>query len=264
MTPAFRFADVRGVRLAWNQTGRGSPVIWAHGLSASSYNQEFSGQFDWRAVSSTHRLIRYDARGHGRSSGGRNAGEYTWPELGRDLLGLLDVVAPDEPVAAIGSSMGAATLIYAALSRPERFTRLVLATPPTIWETRRALVAVRLASAGLVEREGLAAFARLAEDAPASPALADARRFVSPIAVRSAIYPAVLRGSAESDLPGLETLAALDLPTLVLSWTGDDSHPVSSGTLLADALPDARLEVADSPGRLHSWPRRVAEFLEDL
>lgn len=262
MTPAFRFADIRGARIAWNQTGRGPAVVWAHGMSSSSYRQESSGQFDWRAVSSAHRLIRYDARGHGRSSGGRSEQEFTWPELGRDLTALLDVAAPGECVGAIGSSMGTASILYAALGQPDRFTRLVLTTPPTIWETRRAQIPIRIASADLIERHGLAALERLSVDAPASPALADAKRFVSPVAVRSSIYPWVLRGSAISDLPPPEKLAVLDLPVLILSWTGDDTHPVSSGRLLADALPDARLEVATTPAELRRWPRKVVEFLD--
>ncbi|MFW0783008.1 alpha/beta fold hydrolase [Gordonia sp. CPCC 206044] len=261
MTPAFRLAEVRGARLAWNQTGRGGAVIWAHGMSSSAYGQESAGQFDWRPVSAGHRLIRYDARGHGRSTGGKTAEEYTWPELGRDLLALLDVVAPDEPVAAIGASMGTATILYAAAAQPDRFTRLVLTQAPTIWGTRRAQVPIRQASADLVERDGLAALERLTTDAPASPALAQARRFVSPIAVRSVIYPWVLRGSAITDLPAAEEVSRLDRPALVLSWTGDDGHPVSSGQLLADALPDARLVVASTPDQLHAWPGLVAEFL---
>ncbi|MFW0794329.1 alpha/beta fold hydrolase [Gordonia sp. CPCC 205515] len=264
MPPGFRYAEIRDARIAWNQTGRGSTVIWAHGMSSRAYGQESSGQFDWRAVSSTHRLIRYDARGHGRSTGGATPEEYTWPELGADLLALLDVVAPDEPVSAIGSSMGTATLLYAALAQPDRFTRLVLTTPPTFWETRRAQIPIRLSSAELVERSGLAALERLAIDAPASPALAEARRFVSPVAVAPALFPPVLRGSAVSDLPDAEVLGAIRQPTRVLCWTGDDVHPVRSGELLAAALPNASLEVAGTPAELRRWPGLVADFLAPL
>lgn len=262
MTPAYRYAEVRGARLAWNQTGSGSTVIWAHGMSSSAYGQESAGQFDWRAVSSDHRLIRYDARGHGRSSGGITPEEYTWPALGKDLLGLLDVVAPDDQVAAIGSSMGTASILYAALAQPDRFSRLVLTTAPTIWETRRAQIPIRISSAELVEREGLAALERLSVDEPASPALAEAARFITPISVRAGRYAAVLRGSAVSDLPGPEQLAELPMPTLLLSWTGDGTHPVTSGEQLAGALPDARLSVAATPAELHSWPAMVADFLD--
>ncbi|NED68553.1 alpha/beta hydrolase, partial [Streptomyces sp. SID10244] len=78
--------------------------------------------------------------------------------------GLLDVAAPGEPVDAIGASMGAATIVYAALAEPDRFRRLVLVTPPTIWGTRRAMATERLESADLIDRHGLAAFERVGVD----------------------------------------------------------------------------------------------------
>lgn len=261
MPPHFRFADIRGTRLAWDETGRGPAAIWAHGMSSSAYDQESSGQFDWRAVSSGHRLIRYDARGHGRSSGGRTAIEYTWPELAQDLLALLDVTAPGERVRAVGASMGTATILCAALAAPHRFTRLVLATPPTIWQTRRAMASLRESDAEEIERHGLAAYMRATPDVPASPALADAARHVAPVAVRSSIYPWVLRGSAITDLPPAEELGHLAQPAIILSWTGDPAHPVSSGELLAEALPNAELRVASTPAELWSWPDAVADFL---
>lgn len=261
MTPPLRYADLRGARLAWNQTGRGPAAVWAHGMSSNSYGQESSGQFDWRAVSSAHRLIRYDARGHGRSSGGRTAVEYTWPELAQDMLALLDVTAPGERVHAIGASMGTATILCAALAAPDGFDRLVLTTPPTIWQTRRAMAALRESDAAEIERDGLAAYLRAAPDVPASPALAEAKRHVGPIAVPSSIYPWVLRGSAITDLPPADELGMLDRPAMILSWTDDPAHPVSSGELLADALPNAELRVAATPAELRSWPATVADFL---
>lgn len=261
MSTRFRFADVRGTRLAWTQTGSGSPVIWAHGLTSQAEEQEAAGQFDWSPVALSHRLIRYDARGHGRSGGDAVAQEYTWPELAADLLGLLDEIVPGQQVSGIGSSMGAATLLYAVLADPDRFERLVLATPPTMGETRRAQVPIRLASADVVEREGKAALEALSVDEPASPALAEARTFVTPICIREEILPAVMRGSAITDGPSAEQLATIATPTLVLSWTGDATHPVSVGEMLAATMPAATLNVAATPAQLRAWPGLVAEFL---
>lgn len=264
MTPAFQYAQVRGARLAYTSTGVGSPVLWAHGMTSAAYTQERAGQFDWRPVSGRHRLLRYDARGHGRSTGGADPVEYTWPELAQDLLGLLDVVEPPigpARVDAIGSSMGTATILSAAVADPQRFRRLVLTTPPTCWETRAAANGVRLASAQLVEDEGVAALAALSIDAPGSPALVNARRFITPIRVRAAYLPAVFRGSAQSDFPSRAEVARLDLPVLVLSWTGDGTHPVSSGEALAQVLPNAELVVADDPAALAEWGERAADFL---
>ncbi len=262
MTPPYRYADVRGARIAWNATGHGPTVIWCHGMSASAYLQESVGQFDWKPLSaSDFRLVRYDARGHGRSGGGQTPEEYTWPELAKDLLTLLDEVAPGEKVHAIGSSMGTATIIHAALARPDRFDRLVLTTPPTFWQTRKDQIPLRLNGADFLEQHGLRAFEKLSVNVPASPALVDARAYVTPVASKAAIFPSVLRGSAVSDLPDATTLATLSNPTLILSWTGDGVHPVVSGETLNGLLPNSSLHVADTPAQLHTWPALVLDFL---
>ncbi len=117
--------SVRGADLAWTESGTGPPAIWAHGLTSSADAQEQFGMFDWSPISADHRLIRYDARGHGRSTGSATPEDHTWENLGRDLLGLLDAIVGDEPVAGIGSSMGTATLLHAATSAPGRFDRLL-------------------------------------------------------------------------------------------------------------------------------------------
>lgn len=262
MTPPFQHADIRGARIAWNVTGRGPTVIWCHGMSASAYLQESVGQFDWKPLSASgFRLVRFDARGHGHSGGGETAEEYTWPELAHDLLGLLDMVAPGEKVHAIGSSMGTASIIHAALAAPDRFDRLVLTTPPTFWTTRQEQIPLRLEGANFLEQHGLKAFERLSVDVPASPALVDARRYVTPVQSRSAIFPWVLRGSAVSDLPPAEVLATLANPTLILSWTGDAVHPVGSGETLNGLFPNSTLDVAATPAELHTWPQKALDFL---
>ncbi|MFW0788181.1 alpha/beta fold hydrolase [Gordonia sp. CPCC 205333] len=261
MAARYQYADVRGTRLAWSATGTGQSVVWAHGIGSAATTQEAAGHFDWRSISKQHRLIRYDARGHGHSSGGLTPVEYTWPELAADLLALLDVVADSEQVDAIGTSMGTSSIVYAALAQPDRFRRLVLTTPPTIWATRPAANQARLASAKLLEDKGFAALQALNADTPASPALAGARRYVTPVRVRSRQYAAVLRGSAQTDLPPAKVLGALDKPVLILSWTGDPSHPVSSAQELADALPNSRLVVASTPQEHARWGELAATFL---
>ena len=110
MTPAFQYAQVRGARLAYTSTGVGSPVLWAHGMTSAAYTQERAGQFDWRPVSGRHRLLRYDARGHGRSTGGadpvndpvRRVAQIQTTDLGPDAaakrLGLSAVLRVEDGV----------------------------------------------------------------------------------------------------------------------------------------------------------------------
>lgn len=207
-----------------------------------------------------HRVLRYDARGHGNSTGSTEPSSYTWPHLADDLLALLEHVAePGEQVHGVGPSMGSATLLHAALLDPTRFASLTLVTPPTAWETRVAQRATYLVNADLVEREGIDAFVELGLTSPIVPAMADAPR--TKPAVAEALLPALLRGAALSDLPSPRELAAIDAATLLLAWTDDPTHPVSTATILADTLPDTRLVVARTPYGVMAWPGLFADHV---
>ena len=132
-----KHVELRGIDFAYTDTGSGSVVLDAHGLSSSRANNRRMGLADFGAVASVGlRLISYDARGHGETSGTAAAEDYTWAALALDLLALADHFSPDSPVCGIGSSMGTGTLAHAAVQRPDRFERLVLSAPPTAWETR--------------------------------------------------------------------------------------------------------------------------------
>ncbi|MGH9242793.1 MAG: hypothetical protein ACRD29_00415 [Acidimicrobiales bacterium] len=75
-------------------------------------------------------------------------------------------------------------------------------------------------------------------------------------------FPAIFRGVAESTLPDDATLAGLDRPALVLAWTGDSVHPVSTATRLGELLPRAEVDVDYDAERIARWPERVAGFLD--
>jgi pimeloyl-ACP methyl ester carboxylesterase len=77
------------------------------------------------------------------------------------------------------------------------------------------------------------------------------------------VLPTVLRGAASSDLPDPDALRALDVPALVLAWSGDPGHPVATAEVLAEVLPRATLHVADDLGSVLAWPDRVAGLLAE-
>ena len=133
-----------------------------------------------------------------------------------------------------GASMGAATALWVAVTEPDRVDRLVLALPPTAWETRGR-------SAGLYRVSG-AVSARLP--------LGGSRRRAT-----------VLRGAAESDLPDHDSIAAITVPTLILAWRYDPIHPVRTAEALRDLLPAADLHVTRRPGDTTGWVERLRDFL---
>ncbi|MCW6511190.1 alpha/beta fold hydrolase [Lichenifustis flavocetrariae] len=93
----------------------------------------------------THRVLRYDTRGHGDSAA--FAGPTSLAELGRDVLGLMDhfgIARAD----VIGLSMGGMTLLGLAIAHGARLGRVICcdaradAPPPFVanWDTRIAAV----------------------------------------------------------------------------------------------------------------------------
>jgi 3-oxoadipate enol-lactonase len=255
---------IPGGRLAWRAQGTGPLAVWAHGLTQSGRSQEEAGMFDWEPVAASgRRLLRYDARGHGQSPGEADPGTYTWSALAGDLLALLDALTPGTPVAGIGTSMGTATLLHAAVRAPGRFSRLVLTAPPTAWAARAAQRHAYEATADAVEREGLAAFGRLLADGPVPPAFTDLAEYPPRPRVGDSLLTPILRGAARSDLPSQEELASLDLPVLVLAWSGDPVHPVPTAEHLTSLIPDARLRIAQAPGETLAWGAVTAGFLAE-
>jgi 3-oxoadipate enol-lactonase len=253
---------VRGVELAWTTEGDGPLTVVAHGLATDRWSLEDAGVFDWSPlVAGGQRVVRYDARGHGRSTGRPAAEDYRWPALADDLLALLDVLSPDRPVRAVGASMGTATLLFAALQAPHRFERLVLTCPPTAWSTRAQQAETYRQAADLVERLGADAFERAVAAQPKQGLFAHLPDFPPGLRVSDALLPSVLRGAADSDLPDDATLHTLRLPVLVLSWYDDPGHPVETGERLADVIDGAELGTAATVEELRTWGGRAATFL---
>lgn len=251
--------DVRG------QDTSGPAVVQLHGLTSSRLRDRTLGLDLGRrlAMDGTEprapRVLRYDARAHGRSSGRSEPADYTWDRLADDLLALLDHVFPGEPVHGVGPSMGTGTLLHAAVRDPGRFAGLTLAVPPTAWETRRAQATAYETQAQLVEAEGLDALLALGAQAPTPPAAAAAPPTVPDL--RADLVPSVLRGAATADLPPREALSTVAIPTLLLAWTDDPAHPLSTATQLRDLLVVSDLDVASTPDGVERWPDLLIEHV---
>lgn len=252
-------AKLTDVELAYDITGKRGPlVVQLHGLTSSRKRDAQIGLDLGRALRD-HRILRYDARGHGTSGGTPDAASYTWPRLAGDLMALLDELAPGEAVHGVGTSMGSATLLHAALRAPHRFASLTLVVPPTAWETRKAQSERYLANADLVEAHGIDAFVELGAAVPDPPALAGAPQSLPSVA--EALLPSVMRGAATSNLPPLQEVAELKVPTLILGWADDPSHPVRTAELLHASIRNSRRVVARTPYGVMAWPALFADHV---
>ncbi|MFI9554680.1 alpha/beta fold hydrolase [Nonomuraea endophytica] len=250
-----------GAELAYTVSGReGGPIaVHAHGAMSSRAGEERHGLFVWEPVAEVARVVRYDARGHGKSTGRAVPDDYVFTNLADDLLAVIDHVGAG-PVTGMGASMGTGTVLHAALKRPEAFERLVLIIPPTAWETRKAVAAFYREAAEALETKGPKGFAELmAGDEP--PAIfAQGPAYPLPD-VSWDLLPSVMRGLAASDLPAPAELPALTHPALILAWETDDGHPLSTAEALADLLPAATLHVSATVADIRTWSARISAFL---
>ena len=177
--------------------------------------------------------------------------------------------AAEAPTAIFGGgSMGAATALWAAHLAPERVQGLVLAIPPTAWRARerqRRVYRVLGAAAATRLLLPLQLGLRLPRPRPrpaTQAALADA--VVQEVSrQRSTQLAPPLRGAAMSDLPPLEDLAEIDVPTLILAWAGDRSHPLSVARQLESSMPRAELDIAEGQD-LGRWKSLVADFVAEV
>lgn len=252
--------EVPGAELAVALSDEGGhPVVQLHGLTSSRARDRVLNLDLGRGLSGT-RLLRYDARGHGRSTGRKVPEDYRWQNLADDLLRLLDHWFPGERVHGVGPSMGAATLLHAAAVEPDRFTGLTLMVPPTAWDTRPDQAAIYRAAAALIESDGVEAFLAASRGATPPPATVGAPETWPDVA--DALLPSLLRGAGLSDLPAPEAVARIDVPTTILAWVDDPGHPLSTAEALTELLPHATLTVARTPEDVEAWPEVLSQDVD--
>lgn len=257
---------VRGIDLAYDVTGTGPPLLWGHGLTSSRRHEDMPPALvDWPEVARVATVYRYDARGHGDSESTAEPATYSWAALSQDQLALADGLGLDG-FALGGASMGAATALHTVVARPDRVERLVLVIPPTAWETRAAQVDAYLQMAALVEagrvEHIIAARARLPVPDPYVNRPDYRERSEERLRAADPVRLArIYRGAATADLPEPDAIAGIAVPTLILAWTGDAAHPVSTATRLHELIAGSELVLASTGDELPGWTARIAAFV---
>jgi 3-oxoadipate enol-lactonase len=258
-------ASVRNGELFYEMRGEGPPLVLLH-----------AGFLDhrlWDAQVETfarvHKVIRYDARGHGRSSTPAHA--FCHYEDLRDLLVQLGVPR----ASLVGLALGSRTALDFALAYPHAVEALVLASPGMSGEdfqdpfVLRQLEAMRASAAARDGKAVVEAFLRAWVDGPrrgpggVDPAL---RERLRAMAVDNFAKFAAARGKVR-ELGAKERLEDLRVPLLAIVGELDapDIHRIAD--VLATRVPGARKAVVAGAGHtlnLESAPafdRAVLEFL---
>jgi 3-oxoadipate enol-lactonase len=202
------------------------------------------------ALTARFRVIRYDARGHGRSP--VPPGRYALDDLGRDALDLLDRLGVAR-AHVCGLSLGGMTAMWLAAHAADRVDRLVLFCtsarlgPPAGWAARAARV--RAEGTGAVAD---AVVARWLTPGYAAARPGEVRRLREMVAATPALgYAGACAAIEQLDLrPELPGIVA---PTLVVAGADDPATPPEHGAAIAAAIPGARLEIIPAAAHLASW-----------
>jgi pimeloyl-ACP methyl ester carboxylesterase len=241
-----------GVTLAGDDVGDGTPVVLLHGLTATRRYVVMGS----RALERDgHRVIAYDARGHGRSSPAPDPDAYAYDRLAADLGAVLDDRGLDRAVLA-GASMGAHTLLAYALAHPERVAGLVVLTPAFDPEDDGSDRLERWDALARGLRDGGVDGFLEAYGEPSVPerwrdtVLTVVRQRLSAHEHPDALADALRAVPRSRPFDAWDDLRRLDAPAVVVATRdeADPEHPYAIGERYADLIPGARL-VSEEPGK---------------
>ncbi len=242
-----------GVRLHYEETGSGAPVIFVH---------EFAGDMrSWEAqlrhFGQRYRAIAYNARGYPPSDVPDQPSSYTQGRAADDVLAVLDHLGI-ERAHVVGLSMGGFATLHFGFRHPGRARSLVVggcgygAEP----EQRERFKSEAASIAALLQEQGMPRFAARYAYGPSRVQFEnkDPRgfaEFARQLAEHSALGSANTQLGVQAERPSLydlvDAMKALQVPTLVL--TGDEDWPcLQPGLLMKQAIPSAALAVMPNCG----------------
>jgi len=246
------------VDLYVTEAGEGTPVLLLHGLTATNRYVVMGSKSLERGG---HRVIAYDARGHGRSDPAPSPDAYRYEDLRDDLVRVMDERGIDRAVLA-GASMGAHTILRLALEQPERVAALVVITPaydPDDFGDPDSLARWDALSDGL-RNGGVEGFV----EAYGDPGVPDAWRDTVFRVIRQRLaeheHPEALADALRvtprsRPFPSIDSLAAIEVPTVVVADRdeADPGHPLAVGQAYAEAIPGAQVMTEEEGKSPLAW-----------
>jgi pimeloyl-ACP methyl ester carboxylesterase len=226
--------------------GEGTPIVLCHGITASRRYVDHGSRALERAG---HRVIAYDARGHGESDPAPPGEGYGYPRLVADLERVVAAEVGEGRFVLAGHSMGAHTAVAYALRHPDRLTGLVAIGPVYLREISPASLRYWDDLADALETGGVDGFvAYIAENQEIDGAwresvLGFTRARMLLHRHPEAVVDALREVPRSRPFEALDELERLDLPALVVAShdAADPGHPYAVAAAYAERLPRARL-----------------------
>ena len=226
-----------GIDVHYDVQGEGPWLVLAHALATdlTLWNDQMA------VLTARWRVLRFDGRGHGRSSAPDMP--YDFAVLAADALGLMDALGVKR-AHFCGISLGGMIAQHVALAAPQRIDKLVLVSTTSGYPPEaRALWAERIAAVRANGIEPLVGptlerwfTAPFRETNPAAMARIGALIRATPIAGY------IGSGQAIAGLDTTDRLAQLRCPTLVLVGAVDAGTPPGMGRRIADQISGAHFE----------------------
>jgi 3-oxoadipate enol-lactonase len=248
-------------RLWWDRRGDGGPpllLVQGLGYTADMWHRVLD------PLSQQRQTVRFDNRGVGRSD--VPDGEWSMEDMADDAVRVLDAAGVSR-THVFGVSMGGVIAQELALRHPERVASLVLGcTHPS---GRDAVRTTPEAAAMLMDRTPRSPREAVEASlpflyAPTTPADAIAEDVAVRLRwpLRAKAYWGQLDAMRHHD-GLLERLRTLAVPSLVMHGTADKLVQPGNATLIADAIPGARLEWLEGAGHVF-WtdqPQRAVDLV---
>jgi pimeloyl-ACP methyl ester carboxylesterase len=242
-----------GVRLYFETTGSGTPLIFVH---------EYAGDYrSWeqqvRHFGQRYLAITFNARGYPPSDVPEDVAAYSQDRAADDIAAVLDHLSIDR-AHVVGLSMGSFATLHFGFRHPDRARSLTLAgcgygAEPSQREQFRTEAA---AIADSIEQDGMEAFAARYALGPTRVQLQNKdprgqEEFRRMLAEHSAVGSRNTQLGVQRERPSLydltDQMQALTIPTLVL--TGDEDWPcLQPALLLKQTIRTAALAVLENCG----------------
>ena len=247
--PAGKFATVKGLKIYYEDTGKGMPLLLLHGFTGiSSQWESFIPEF-----SKSYRVIAVDLPGHGRSDYMDTTDSYSHKRAAEYILALLNELHIDS-LYVIGASSGAAITLYIATLKTDLAKKIVLISgQPYISSTTRNYITAK------------------------GPGTEDPKRLEYMIGTHGKVKGTLLlrqywnfRKLYGDPAFTQDVLATIKAKTLIIHGDNDRVVPVSSAWEMYQYIPKANLWIVPNgghgfvfdPANKTDFIRRVLEFFQ--
>jgi pimeloyl-ACP methyl ester carboxylesterase len=226
--------------------GEGPPIVLCHGITAT---RRYITHGSRTLERDGHKVVSYDARGHGESDPAPPGEGYGYPWLVGDLERVIAAQVGEERFVLAGHSMGAHTAVAYALRNPGRLTGLVVIGPVYEGSIPSSSLAYWDGLASALAEGGVDGFVDYIDrNQSIDPAWRDSvlgftRARMLLHRQPDAIVEALREVPRSRPFDSLQELERLDLPALVVAShdDADPGHPYAVAAAYAEHLSRAKL-----------------------